>query len=180
MTPPHRPEREIDSHDSPSHDSPEEALDSPGDAQFKKENKKEKAPDQGKATKADLTHKEDLSIAVMNLVSLEEHLAMTSVKTGKVEYLHVLSAVRKLRIKLLKRLVSNTEGELWCISKHLLAASMRIMESATKYLESDPTSALELEKCGFDVYSLFWLLQEGIGPTDQPPKPEIQKTSKAS
>ncbi len=110
--------------------------------------------------KSDLTHAEDMSFAVMNLISLEEHLAMTSVKTKKPEYLHILSAVRKLRIKMLKKLVKNTEGELWCISKHLLSATMRLMETATKYIESDVAAAHDFEKSAFDLYSLFWLLQK--------------------
>ncbi|MEK6875017.1 MAG: hypothetical protein AABX52_04690 [Nanoarchaeota archaeon] len=109
---------------------------------------------------ADLTNKEDLSFAIMNIVSIEEHLAMTSVKTDNPKYLHILAAVRKLRIKLLKRLVVDSEGEVWCISKHLLAACMRMMETATKYLETDLATAQELEKAGFDLYSLFWLLQD--------------------
>ncbi len=119
--------------------------------------------------KADLTYQEDLSFAVMNLISLEEHLAMSSVKANKQDYLHILAAVRKMRVKLLRKLVKNTEGEVWCISKHLLAATMRLMETATKYLETDTQSAHEIEKSAFDLYSLFWLLQ-GI--------PERQKRAK--
>ncbi len=110
--------------------------------------------------KADLTNREDMSIAVMNLISLEEHLAFTAAKTGKSEYLHILSSIRKLRIKLLKPLVTNTEGELWCISKHLLATTMRLMEVSTKYLETDVEKAQEFEQSAFDLYGLFWLLQK--------------------
>ncbi len=112
------------------------------------------------AQRADLTHQEDMSFAIMNLVSLEEHLAMSSVKAKKQEYLVILAAVRKLRIKLLRKLVTNTEGEVWCISKHLLAATMRLMETATKHLETNVAAAHELEKDAFDLYSLFWLLQQ--------------------
>lgn len=110
--------------------------------------------------RADLTSQEDLSFAVMNLVSIEEHLAMTSAKTNKQDYVHILGAVRKLRVSLLKELVVNTEGELWCISKHLLAATMRLMETATKHIKSNPAKAHSLEKSAFDLYSLFWLLQK--------------------
>ncbi|MBI4144667.1 hypothetical protein HY493_00480 [Candidatus Woesearchaeota archaeon] len=110
--------------------------------------------------RADLTHQEDLSFAVMNLVSIEEHLAMTSVKTNKQEYLHILAAVRKLRVSLLKELVINPEGEIWCISKHLLAATMRLMETATKHIKTNPVKAHGLEKSAFDLYSLFWLVQK--------------------
>lgn len=124
--------------------------------------------------KADLTHQEDLAIAVMNLVSLEEHLAMTSAKTNKQDYVHILGAVRKLRVKMLRKLVTNTEGELWCISKHLLAATMRLMEVATKYIESAPEAAHDFEKSAFDLYSLFWLLQ-----TPDKQKKEPKKTQDA-
>src|SRR3989344_1921591 len=92
----------------------------------------------------DLTKLEDLSMAVMNLISIEEHLAFTAMKTKKEEYLQVLDSVRTLRKSLLKKLVKNTEGELWCISKHLLATSMRLIESSTKYIEKDPKQAKEL------------------------------------
>lgn len=119
--------------------------------------------------KADLTHQEDLAIAVMNLVSLEEHLAMTSAKTNNQDYVHILGAVRKLRVKMLRKLVTNTEGELWCISKHLLAATMRLMEVATKYIESAPEAAHDFEKSAFDLYGLFWLLQT---PDKQPKEPK--------
>ncbi len=109
--------------------------------------------------KADLTNREDLSIAVMNLISIEEHLAFTAMKTGKPIYLEVLKEIRKLRIMLLKKLLKNTEGEMWCISKHLLSATMRLMETSTKYIGNDTAFALELEKGAFDLYSLFWFLQ---------------------
>ena len=110
--------------------------------------------------KVDLTYKEDLSIAVMNLISLEEHLAFTAMKTRRDIYLEILKETRKIRINLMKKLVANTEGELWCISKHLLAATMRLMETSTKYLNPDPKRAMEIEANAFDLYSLFWFLQK--------------------
>ena len=113
----------------------------------------------------DLTKLEDLSIAVMNLISIEEHLAFTAMKTNKEEYLHVLDSIRSLRKSLLKKIVKNTEGELWCISKHLLATSMRLMETSTKYINNDTKQALEFAKNAHDLYSLFWFLQK-IGDRD--------------
>jgi len=133
---------------------------------------KEQKPEQKNEAraKADLTHQEDLAIGVMNMISLEEHLAMTSAKTNKEDYVHILGAVRKLRVKMLRKLVTNTEGELWCISKHLLAATMRMMEVATKYIESDPAAAHDFEKSAFDLYSLFWLLQTPDKQKKEPKK----------
>lgn len=110
-----------------------------------------------KAKNIDLSSAEDLSIGIMNLISIEEHLAFSLMKTDNLKYLNLLNSVRKIRISLLKRIVKNPKGEEWCISKHLLAASMRIMETANKYLkEGNKKEAYNLFKDAFEVYSLFW------------------------
>ena len=109
----------------------------------------------------DLATEQELSIAVMNLVSIEEHLAFTAVKTRDGKYVDLYNVVRKLRSKYLKRLVKNKQGESWCISKHLLAATMRLMETAVKRgAEGDKKDALEIFSDAIDTYQLFWLLQE--------------------
>ncbi|MBI2661046.1 hypothetical protein HYX09_02125, partial [Candidatus Woesearchaeota archaeon] len=74
----------------------------------------------------DLSKDEDLSIAIMNLISLEEHFYFTAMKTNNSEYLNMLNAVREMRKSLLKKIVTSPKGEEWCISKHLLASSMRL------------------------------------------------------
>jgi len=57
----------------------------------------------------------------------------------------------------LKKLVKDYEGEVWCISKHLLAASMRLMEVGTKALtKGDKKEAYDLFKKSYDLYNLFW------------------------
>ena len=81
---------------------------------------------------ADLSTAEDLSIAVMNLISLEEHFFFTGVKTEKDEYFDTAQEIREVRKALLTKLMPNHEGETWCISKHLLAATMRLMEVGNK------------------------------------------------
>lgn len=91
-----------------------------------------KVEEMKKTGKIDLSTEEDLSIAIMNLVSLEEHFFFTGEKTGKDEYFDLLQEVREVRKKLLERLIDKHEGETWCISKHLLAATMRLMEVGTK------------------------------------------------
>ncbi len=108
----------------------------------------------------DLSTEEDLSLAVMNLVSLEEHFFFTGSKTGKPEYFNLLAEVRQTRKALLARLIGKHEGETWCISKHLLAATMRLMEVGAK-LQGD--GKREEAKAIFDrawqTYSLFWGLR---------------------
>ncbi len=108
----------------------------------------------------DLSLEEDLSIAVMNLISLEEHFFFTSQKTGKDTYLDLLKQIREIRKKLLARLINSHEGETWCITKHLLATTMRMMEVATKLLgEGKNKEAKEMFSLSYQVYSLFWALR---------------------
>ena len=93
----------------------------------------------------------------MNLVSIEEHFFFTGAKTGKPEYFDLLQEARKMRGELLRKIVKNPDGEEWCISKHLLAASMRLMEVGTKqHSMGKKEEAQDLFKKAFDLYSLFW------------------------
>ena len=108
-------------------------------------------------SKVDLSSGEDLSLAIMNLVSIEEHFFFTAQKTGKGEYLDLLKKVRDMRKALLEKIVVKPEGEVWCISKHLLAASMRLMEVGTKSLTQGKTKEAEdLFAKSYDLYTLFW------------------------
>ncbi len=116
-----------------------------------------KAHDLKKKEKLDLSSDEDLSIAVMNLVSIEEHFFFTGAKTGNNKYFEMILEVREMRKQLLKKLLKNTEGEMWCISKHLLAASMRLMEVGTKQLSAgNKEEAYELFQKAYHIYALFW------------------------
>ena len=58
-----------------------------------------------KSGEIDLSTEEDLSLAVMNLISLEEHFFFTGVKTGKNDYMDLLFQVREVRKSLLKKLI---------------------------------------------------------------------------
>ena len=113
-----------------------------------------------KTGEVDLSTEEDLSIAVMNLISLEEHFFFTSAKTGKEDYLNLLLETREIRKSLLTRLINKHEGETWCISKHLLGATMRLMEVGTKlYSDGKKDESKEVFKKANEIYSLFWALR---------------------
>jgi len=105
----------------------------------------------------DLSSKEDLAIGIMNLISLEEHFFYTFNKTKDEKYLDLLNEIRVLRVELLKEIIKEYEGEVWCISKHLLAASMRLIEVGTKKLkEGDKNKAKELFDKSYFLWNLFW------------------------
>jgi hypothetical protein len=127
----------------------------------------EKVDHMKKQDKMDLSSDQDLSIAIMNLVSIEEHFFFTGAKLGKPEYFDLLQEVRKMRGDLLRLIVKEPEGEQWCISKHLLAASMRLMEVGTKQQGMGrKAEAQELFQKAYDLYSLFWAVNMKIIKTD--------------
>lgn len=116
-----------------------------------------------KGEKLDLSSDEDLSIAIMNLISIEEHLFFSGGKTGKTKYFELLNEVREMRKGLLKMIIKDYEGEVWCISKHLLASSMRLMEVGTKaQTKGDTKKAYELFQNAFHLYNTFWALNLGM------------------
>ena len=110
-----------------------------------------------KQEKMDLSSDQDLSIAIMNLISIEEHFFFTGAKTQNTKYYDMVKDVRELRKELLKQIVKEPEGEIWCISKHLLAASMRLMEVGTKQLGmGKKDKAYDFFNKAYKLYSLFW------------------------
>ena len=62
-----------------------------------------------------------------------------------------------MRKELMKKIITDYEGEVWCISKHLLAGSMRLMEVGTKLLgQNKKKEAEEMFEKSYNLYSLFW------------------------
>ena len=119
----------------------------------------EKVDNMKKQNKMDLSSDQDLSIAIMNLVSIEEHFFFTGAKLEKTGYYDMILEVREMRKELLQKIIKEYEGEVWCISKHLLAASMRLMEVGTKQLNmAKKIEAYDLFNKAYKLYSLFWWL----------------------
>lgn len=128
--------------------------------------------EKAKKSGVDLSTEEDLAIAVMNLISLEEHFFFTGAKTDKTEYYDLVHEVREMRKTLLARMIPKTEGESWCISKHLLSTTMRLMEVGTK-LQSDgkKKDAEEMFAFAYKTFTLFFALRLKIINT-----PDVIKT----
>lgn len=125
----------------------------------------EKYDQMKKKDKMDLSSDQDLSIAIMNLVGIEEHFFFTGAKTGKPEYYDLINEVRNIRKELLGKLIKDYEGEVWCISKHLLAASYRLMEVGTKQLDlGNKAESYDLFDKAYTLYSLFWGINMKIIP----------------
>lgn len=111
----------------------------------------------------DLSSDQDLTIAIMNLISIEEHLVFSGAKTGKNSFYDMVQDVRELRKNLMQKIIPAYEGEVWCISKHLLSASMRLMEVGTKQQSMGHTKeAYQLFNQAYDLYCLFWGLNMNL------------------
>ena len=118
---------------------------------------------------ADLSSDQDLSIAIMNLISIEEHLFFTGAKTEKTKYYDMINDIREIRKEMLKKIITEYEGEIWCTSKHLLSASMRLMEVGTKQQSlGNNEEAYNMFEKSYHLYCLFWSLNiKDIGVDDK-------------
>lgn len=122
-----------------------------------------------KVNPKDLSSDQDLTIGIMNLISIEEHLMFSGAKTGKHEFYDLIDEVREQRKQMMQKIIPSYEGEVWCISKHLLAASMRLFEVGTKALAAgDKDGAYDLFDRSYGLYCIFWGLNMGMinGGTD--------------
>ena len=139
-----------------------------------------------KVNPKDLSSDQDLSIAIMNLISIEEHLVFSGAKTGKTSYYDLIKDIRETRKNLLQKIIPSYEGEVWCMSKHLLATSMRLMEVGTKQQTlGHDEEAYKMFNTAYDMYCLFWGLNMGMMETQdlkwiEPDLEEVKKiTAKA-
>ncbi len=131
-----------------------------------------------KVNPKDLSSDQDLTIAIMNLISIEEHLMFSGAKTGKTEFYDLINDVREMRKNAMLKIIPSYQGEVWCISKHLLAASMRVFEVGTKALASgDTKTAYELFDQSYELYSMFWGLNMGILTGENTTKKTDKKTA---
>ena len=113
-----------------------------------------------KVNPKDLSSDQDLTIAIMNLISIEEHLVFSGAKTGKTSFYDLIEDVRETRKKLMQKIIPSYEGEVWCISKHLLASSMRLMEVGTKQQSlGHKEEAYSLFNQAYELYCMFWGLK---------------------
>ncbi|MDR1009136.1 MAG: hypothetical protein LBL52_02680 [Rickettsiales bacterium] len=117
----------------------------------------EKIDNMKKLNPKDLSSDQDLSIAIMNLIAIEEHLAFTGAKTEKTSYYDILPEIHAMRRGLLEKIIKHYEGEVWCTSKHLLSASMRLMEVGMKQMDmGNSEDGYKMFDQSYELYCLFW------------------------
>lgn len=134
-----------------------------------------------KVNPKDLSSDQDLTIGIMNLISIEEHLMFSGAKTGKTEFYDMINEVREMRKRMMQKIIPSYEGEVWCISKHLLAAAMRLFEVGTKALAAgDKDTAYSLFDDSYGLYCMFWGLNMGIMSGDDVKLAKTSQKTKAT
>ena len=130
--------------------------------------------------KLDLSVWEDLSVGLMNLVSLEEHSFFSYIKTHNEKFLAILENVREMRKDLLRLIVKDDDGsEKWCMSKHFLSSSMRLFEVGNRMLhEGKKEEADKFYKDSAELYAMFWKLNVGAIENNKGIKIEIKNEEK--
>ena len=101
-----------------------------------------------------LGENEEIPVAVRSS-STAEDLAEASFAGQQETYLNIRGEK-----ELLKELMPNHEGETWCISKHLLSSTMRLIEVGNKLSSDDKKDeAKKMFERAYKVYSIFWALK---------------------
>lgn len=133
-------------------------------------------PAVSKLAPGDLSIDEDAAFALMHMISLEEHLLMTCERTGDDFYPGMLLAVREKRKRLLESMFGGKvpEGETWCIAKHLLGCSMRLMETGVKKLSSGNRNGAKADfRAAVDMWGMFFVI---TGKVDRNGAQQVERT----
>ena len=70
----------------------------------------EKVDAMKKVNPLDLSKDQDLSIAIMNLISIEEHLAFSGAKTQDNSFFDLIKPIREDRKELLQKIIKTYKG----------------------------------------------------------------------
>lgn len=126
---------------------------------FKRKNKlKHAVIDADNAKKVnplDLSADQDLTIAIMNLIKLEKLLDGVDTSGGY----DMSGAIRDMWHRLMGRVVSDKNRELWNMSLYLLGLATDFMERG---FVTTGAMAYEMFDKSYEVYSLFWGLNMGL------------------
>ena len=123
--------------------------------------------DKTKLSEKDVGLIEDMCYLLKNLISIEDHSAMSFAINQENKWLELLELIRKMRTKWLGLIVKKEESHLWCISKHILASAEGMLEVGNRFLS---TKQNDTAKEAFDdaakLLSLFMILnnigKEGV------------------
>lgn len=115
-----------------------------------------------KGDKKDVGFIDDAIFYLQNMIAAETHALESYVSTKDEKWIDIAKKLRRNRSKRMYRLIPENQGELYCLSKHLLACSMALKELGNRYTEDDEEElAKECFKESTLYESLFKLLIGG-------------------
>ena len=112
----------------------------------------ENADNAKKVNPLDLSSDQDLTIAIMNLIKLEQLL-------GGAGY-DAAGAIRDMRHKLMSRIITDRRSDLWRVSQELLGDTMDLIEKGMHQLPD--AAAYDSFDSAYEKYSLFWGVNMGL------------------
>lgn len=124
----------------------------------------------------DVNSLEDRLWALANTVSIEEHAVSSYLRTRDERFLEAAYKFRDIRRTHMQRIlgegIAEHPAEIWCMTKHSLAAAMRYTEAASRYSKEDPEYC---RKCLDDAHICVELLLGLIGIAQDSPEQELYK-----
>lgn len=116
-----------------------------------------------KINNGDINSLEDRLWAIANTVAIEEHALSSYFRTKDPKWIDVAHGFREMRKRhmeyILGKEATEDPAEIWCMTKHALAAAMRYSEVSARYREDDPEHMkLCLEDCTKCLKLIFSIL----------------------
>lgn len=107
-----------------------------------------------KVNPLDLSSDQDLTIALMNLIAIEDEYYVTGAKNGLGQMVH------DIRARLMARIVPASRMDL---SVRLLGRAMHMIDDGIRVLADDnQVAAYAMFDGAYELYSLFWGLNMGL------------------
>lgn len=111
-----------------------------------------------KSNRLDLSSDQDLTVGLMNLLSIEEYIKLHTTN----DYAGLLDMVVGIRMRLMERIVNSSDKNKDTMER-LLTESMSCIDDGVHLLSSgDNDTAYALFDDAYAKYSLFWGLNMGL------------------
>lgn len=112
--------------------------------------------------KIDLSLQDEIINLIKELQEIESHSIASWIGTRKGKYLKILNKSRELRTKWAELIFTEEENsQKWCDIKHILSASKRATEVATKYLSlNDEEKCKEALLDSGEIMGMYYYINE--------------------
>lgn len=118
--------------------------------------------------KGDVGLVEDTIFTLKNLLATEDHSALSYGMSKDDKWIEILEIIRRIRTKWLAIITKKEKSQLYCFSKHILAASEGLIEISNRFIQTKQfNEGREALNDATELISLFLILN---GHEKQDPK----------